>query len=360
MDVGINTALRASGGGYRQTGVSRYVNELAAALRRTAQPDDQLIELGQRLGAVARRASTRILWEQSLLVADILRHRLDVFHGPVNALPFASRTPAVVTVHDLAFLRYPEHVPAPRRAWLVGAIRHSARTADRVITVSRHTADDLETWLDIDSETIRVIPLAVSRSIRQLSGAELHVFRLKYGLDRPYILAVGTLEPRKNLPMLLRAFAAISDRIPHRLVLVGPEGWLTDELHHTVVELGLGNRLVMTGFVADEVLGGWYSAADLVAVPSLYEGFGLPMLEAMSCGAPIVASNASALPEVGQNGVVYVGPQDQRAWSDALISLIEDESKRAQLAEAGIARAAAFSWDQTARDTWRVYREVAR
>lgn len=359
MKVGINNALRASDGGYHQTGVGRYLTELTQALRVTMQPDDDQVEFGSRLGPFGRRASSRILWEQSLLAADVARRRIDVFHGPVNVLPLAVRTPAVVTIHDLAFLRYPEHVTTGRRAWLAGAIRHSARTADRIITVSQHTADDLQSWLKIDQDRIRVIPLAVSPRIRRLTGAELQVFRLKFAIDRPYILAVGTLEPRKNLPMLVRAFAAIKDQVPHRLVLVGPEGWLTDELHQTVADLELGDRLLMTGFVGDEELGGWYSAADLVAVPSFFEGFGLPMLEAMSCGAPVLASNVSSLPEVGESAALYVDPRDQQMWSEQMLELLRDEGQRVRMTEAGIGRANAFSWQESARQTWKVYREVA-
>lgn len=360
MEVGINTALRASGGGYRQTGVSRYLTELTNSLRDTAPTGDHLIEFGLRLGPAAQRVSTRILWEQTLLAADIMRHRLDVFHGPVNALPLARRVPSVVTIHDLAFLRYPHHLPAARRAWLIGAIRHSARAARSVIAISNHTAADLVEWLHIDHTKVRVIPLAVAPGIRRLSGAELQVFRLKYGQKLPYILVVGTLEPRKNLPMLLRAFSAIRDDVPHRLVLVGPEGWLTDELHDTIRDLGLGDRLVLTGFVSDAELGGWYSAADLVAFPSWYEGFGLPMLEAMSCGAPVLAANASSLPEVGGDAAAYADPGRQDAWSMMMLDLIRDSTQREQLSAAGLLRSGMYSWERTARETWEVYREVAR
>jgi glycosyltransferase involved in cell wall biosynthesis len=360
MDVGINTSLRVTAGDYRQTGISRYVTELVRALDATLAPGDSLMELGVKLGPFGRRTPARIGWEQTLLAADIARRHLDVFHGPVNALPVAMRTPGVVTIHDLAFLRYPKTLSSTRRAWLVGAVRHSARSAERVITVSRYTADDLVAWLGIDPGKVRVIPLAPSPGIRRLAGSELRVFRLKYDLERPHILVVGTLEPRKNLAMLLRAFAAIRDVVPHRLVFAGPEGWLTDEMHDTARALDLGDRLVLTGFADDEALGGWYSSADLVAFPSLYEGFGLPLLEAMACGAPVVASSASALPEVGGDAAIYVDPTDQEAWSAAMLDLLHDPDARARLADAGLARAASFSWNETARQTWQVDREAAR
>jgi glycosyltransferase involved in cell wall biosynthesis len=205
-----------------------------------------------------------------------------------------------------------------------------------------------------------VIPLAVSPSIRQLTGSELRVFRMKHEVDRPYILAVGTQEPRKNLPMLLRAFAAIRDDLPHRLVIVGPEGWLTEGLHEAIRDLALGDRLVMTGFVSDAELGGWYSAADLVALPSWYEGFGLPLLEAMACGAPVLASGVSSLPDVGGDASRYLDPGDQRAWETSMLDLVRDERERERMSMAGMQRAADFSWERTARKTWQVYREVAR
>lgn len=360
MDVGINVALRGAGAGYRQTGVGRYVYELERALRATMQPGDSLVALGGKAGPVSRRAPVRIAWEQTAMAVDIARRRLDAFHGPVNTLPMVLRAPGIVTVHDLAFLRYPQVVPLARRAWLVGAIRHSARAADRVIAISQHTADDLVSWLDLPHDRITVIPLAVSPSIRRLTGAELQVFRLKYRIERPYVLAVGTMEPRKNLSMLLHAFAAIRDEVPHRLVLVGPEGWMTGELHATIANLALGDRLVLTGFVDDDALGGWYSAADLVAFPSLYEGFGLPVLEAMACGAPVLASEASALLEVGGDAAIYAQAGDVSAWAEAMRGLLVDSGRRAEMSEAGLARAATFSWERTARETWRVYREVSR
>ncbi len=360
MNAGINTALRASGGGYRQTGVSRYISELVRALEATAAPEDNLVQLGGRWDVAARTAPARIVWEQTVLPAKMQRLRLDVMHGPVNSLPAATRVPRVVTIHDLAFLRIPDHVPAARRAWLSGAIRHSARAADAIIAVSQQTANDLVAWLGIDDAKVRVVPLAAAPSIRRLTGSEPRVFRMKHGIDRPYILAVGTLEPRKNLPMLLRAFASIKDDIPHRLVVAGPEGWLTGGLHETIRDLALGDRLLMTGFVSDAELGGWYSTADLVAVPSWYEGFGLPLLEAMTCGTPVLASGVSALPEVGGGAARYVEPADQKAWSIAMLDLLRDEQERGRMAVAGLARAGSYSWERTARQTWQVYREVTR
>ena len=360
MKIGINAALLGTGGGYRQTGISRYIGELVDGLHDVMAPTDSLTLLGQRPKRISESPPLRILWEQTGLPATIAMRRLDVFHGSISVVPLASRVPSVVTVHDLAFLRYPDQTPAKRRAWLVVATRLSARKVGRVITISQRTADDLKTWLKLPDEKVQVIPLAPSPRIRPVTGTSLDVFRMKAGIDRPYILTVGTLEPRKNLPTLLRAFAKIKNDIPHRLVLVGPEGWLTGELRQTIAELHLGDRLRMTGFVSDEELGGWYSAADLFAFPSHYEGFGLPSLEAMRCGAPVLASDSSCFPEVVGDAGVLIPPTDVDRWAETMKTLVCDPAGLADLRARGHARADQYSWTRTAAETYRVYQDVAR
>ena len=360
MRVGINTALMASGGGYRQTGVSRYIGELVGALEPLVGPRDSLVRLQPAPGPLRDSPSARIAWEQTVLPISARRHRLDVLHSPVNITPQAWRGPSVVTVHDLAFLHHPEHVTTRRRAWLTAAIRRSVRGADQVIAVSRSTADDLLVWSGIDPDRVTVVHQAASPRIRTISAESVATFRERHGLDRPYVLAVGTLEPRKNLPLLLTAFARIVHDVPHDLVLVGPEGWLNGELRRTVQRLGLGHRLRMSGFVPDEELGSWYSAADLFAFPSLYEGFGLPSVEAMHCGAPVVASNSSCFPEVVGDAGVLLPPHDVEAWAAALRDLLGDPVERKRLSVLGRTRAETFTWARAAAATYDVYRTTAR
>ena len=360
MRIGINAALLGQGGSYRQTGVSRYIGELVGGLHTVLDAGDRLVLLGRRPRAIHERPAVRIVWEQTVLPLAVAAQRLDVVHGPLSVLPLASRTPGVVTVHDLAFLRYPDQVPARRRAWLIVATRASVRKAARVIAISQRTADDLCAWLGLPADRVEVIPLAPSSRIVPVSGAALEVFRMKAGIDRPYVLAVGTLEPRKNLPTLLRAFGRIRDEVPHDLVLVGPEGWLTGEIRRTIAELDLGERLRMTGFVSDQELGGWYSAADLFVFPSHYEGFGLPAVEAMRCGAPVLASNSSCFPEVVGDAGVLIPPDDIGAWAETMRALLRDPAARGALGARGRERSAAYSWERTAAATYRVYREVGR
>jgi glycosyltransferase involved in cell wall biosynthesis len=360
MRIGINAALQSARLGYRQTGISRYISELVDGLHEVKHPEDRLIMLGQRLGSLQDSPLFRIAWEQTGMAATIAAQRLDVFHGPISVVPVAMLVPSVVTVHDLAFLKFPDQIPAKRRNWLIAGTRASARKAAKIITVSGSTRTDLLEWLNIPEDKVQAIPLAISPHVKRVSGTSLDVFRMKWNVDHPFILAVGTLEPRKNLPTLLRAFAKIKDDIPHQLVLVGPEGWLTGELKATLDELALGDRVRLTGFVSDEELGGWYSAADLFAFPSYYEGFGLPSIEAMHCGAPVLASNTSSFPEVVGDAGVLIPPTDIDTWAEAMRDLLRDEARRDNLREKGLVRAEAFSWRRTAQETYDIYASVAR
>ena len=358
--MGMNAALNSAREGYRQTGVSRYIGELTEGIERVKQPGDELRLFGQHTGPIKDSPMSRIVWEQTFLPVNIAAQRLDVFHTPIGAVPLLSLAPTVVTVHDLAFLKYPGQLPSSRRAWLIAATRMSARRASKIITVSKATADDLQAWLNLPDDLIQPIPLATSGKVERVEGKSLDVFRMKWGIDRPYVLAVGTLEPRKNLPTLLRAFAKIKDEIDHQLVLVGPEGWLTGELKSTLEELELGDRVRLTGFVSDEELGGWYSGADLFAFPSYYEGFGLPGIEAMRCGAPVLCSDNSAFPEVVGDAGVLIPAESVPAWADSMLDLLRDEDKRAKLRSRGFHRADQFSWDRTAEETYNVYKDVSR
>lgn len=360
MRMGINAALHSAREGYRQTGISRYISELIAGLERVKDPGDKVLLFGQHTGPIKDHPLARIVWEQTGLPINTAARRLDVIHSPIGAVPLLSLAPSVVTVHDLAFLKFPEQLPRSRRSWLIAATRLSARRAGTIITVSQATADDLQQWLNIPDDRIRAIPLAPSTKVARVQGKSLDVFRMKWDIERPYVLAVGTLEPRKNLPTLLRAFAKIKDDIDHQLVLVGPEGWLTGELKATLEELNLGDRVRLTGFVSDEELGGWYSGTDLYAFPSHYEGFGLPSVEAMRCGAPVLCSDNSAFPEVVGDAGVLIPADSVDAWAETMRDLLRDEPRRQLLRDLGFARADAFSWDRTARETYDVYKDLTR
>ncbi|HOF39163.1 MAG TPA: glycosyltransferase family 1 protein [Candidatus Hydrogenedentes bacterium] len=302
------------------------------------------------------------MWEHwGKPAVDTLLHGVDVYHATNYFLPPTSVAKRVVTIHDLSFLAAP-HLCSPR---IVGPfsrhIARFAREAHGILVYSESTARDIERLLEVPSTKIHVAPLAVDESIGPMPREEAaaQVCRI-CGVQGPFILFVGMIEPRKNIPTLLRAFQKIAREIPHQLVLAGPLGWNPEEYQHVRDEMQLGDRVVHTGYVDDHAaLAAFYSAADLFVFPSLYEGFGLPVLEAMACGCPVLASGNSSMPEVTGGAAVLLPADDADAWAETMKGLLHDSSRRAALSEAGRARAAAFSWKDCAARTFGVYRSVA-
>lgn len=271
--------------------------------------------------------------------------------SPVAIPPAAPGQRLVVTVHDLAFRLYPSLFPPAWRAVYRAGLRRAVRHADAIVAISRHTARDLARHARVDPARIHVIPLAASLPETAADpGAVLA--RLK--VPRPYLLFVGTLEPRKNLVRLVRAYRQAAVRLPHALVLAGPAGWRTQRLHRELSLRGPG-RIMLTGRVAAEDLDALYRGADAFCYPSLYEGFGLPVLEALSRGVPTVVADSSSLPEVAGDAALRANPRSVRALAGAIERVLTDRGEAARLAAAGRERAALFSWDQTARMTIRAY-----
>jgi glycosyltransferase involved in cell wall biosynthesis len=282
---------------------------------------------------------------------------LDVVHSPSPAAvpPAAPGQRLVVTVHDLAFLVHPELFPRQWRLMYRGALTRAVRSADAIITVSRHTAEDLVRRTRADGRRIQVVPLAGSLPLAQ-ADPEPVLSRLK--VRRPYVLFVGTLEPRKNLVRLLKAYRRVAARgAPHSLVLAGPMGWHPQPLLRAISEEGPG-EVVLTGAVGPGDLDALYRGADAFVYPSLYEGFGLPVLEAMSRGTPCVVSSSSSLPEVAGEAALPVDPRSVVGFAEALERVTTDQELSGRLREAGLARAARFSWEETARRTLEVYKSV--
>jgi glycosyltransferase involved in cell wall biosynthesis len=268
--------------------------------------------------------------------------------------------PSIVTIHDLALLRFPHQVSKRRYLYLSRKLRSSAKRARRIIAVSESTKNDIVELLDVDPARITVTPLGVDERFHRLDESSINAFRKQVGMERPFVLFVGTLEPRKNLPALLSAFESIADDVPHDLVLIGPEGWLTDEIHEMANFLQRSGRLQLRGFVPDGQLPAWYSACDLFAFPSLYEGFGLPALEAMACGAPVVTSGTSSLPELVGDGAVMIDPTSAEAIAGGLRRVLTTPALSADLSHRGQERAKSFTWRCTAELTVEAYREAVR
>ena len=284
----------------------------------------------------------------------------DVVHATDLVSPRAARVPVVVTLHDLSFVKHPGlHTPLNRAnlRWIAPrAVGHAAR----VITDSEATARDAASLLGVPAEKLRPIhPGCDLERFRPGAAPEDAAALARLGVRPPYLLFVGTREPRKNLVSLIRAFAALPvERFPHRLVLAGSPGWRNHEAERLLQRSDVALRVEQLGRVDDRDLPALYRGADALVYPSLDEGFGLPPLEAMACGTPVVTSNVSSLPEVVGEAALTVAPQDLAALSGAMRAVLEDRDLRARLVAEGPRRAARFTWASTARATAAVYAEA--
>jgi glycosyltransferase involved in cell wall biosynthesis len=274
--------------------------------------------------------------------------------NPAAVPPVGPDQRLVVTVHDLAFQRLPELFPSKWR-WLYRAgLRAAVKRADAILVPSQNTADDLVTTTSIQPSRVHVTPLAPSLVATNQDPAET-LERL--GVPQPYVLSVGTLEPRKNLVRLVRAYRQVAPDVPHALVLAGAPGWRAEALEAELARSGPGT-IVRTGTVSSEDLDVLYRGADVFAYPSLYEGFGLPVVEAMGRGVPTLASNTSSLPEVAGDAALLVDPTDVSEIAEGLARLLTDAPLADDLRQRGLQRAATFTWAATARATLDVYRHL--
>jgi glycosyltransferase involved in cell wall biosynthesis len=274
--------------------------------------------------------------------------------------PLIMPRPFVVTVYDLTFLRFPDRLPRSRRLYLRLLTGLSCHRARRIMAISQATADDLVALLNVPRERIDLAIPGIEPRFHPLPTAEVEDWRQRRGLPDHYILCVGTLEPRKNLPMLLRAYAALpeSDRCAYPLVLAGGRGWMVEEIDRTIAECNLATSAILPGFIADEDLPWWYNAADAFVYPSLFEGWGLPVTEAMACGKPVIVSNVSSLPEAAGSAGLLLPPDDVSAWTEALGRCIRDSKWRAERGERARIESAKFTWEHTAQQTMQSYRQA--
>ncbi len=370
--IGLNAHLLSSHDTYRSAGVSRYIAKLLAHLPYVDPgneyvafvPDGRLCAPPWR-AAVSPWATTsppaRIAWEQVCQPLAARRQRLDLLHAPVNVGPMIVACPLVVTVHDLSFVRYPQMFTRAKRMYLQQFTRWTLARAQAVIADSASTRRDLIELLGAPEERVVVVHAGIDEELAPATDEEaLEAFRQRHDLPREMILFLGTLEPRKNIPTLIEAYGQLyrAGRIAHTLVIAGGKGWLYDEVYATVERLGLQDAVRFTGYVAAEELPLWYSAADLFCYPSFYEGFGLPPLEAMACGTPVITSNVSSLPEVVGDAGLLVDPHDAQALAQAIEQVLGDHALHERLRHAGLERAASFSWRACAEGTSAAYHRV--
>ncbi|MBD3369583.1 glycosyltransferase [Candidatus Fermentibacteria bacterium] len=299
------------------------------------------------------------LWFQMALPLRFKSDRIDVFHATFHRFPLALTVPGVLTVYDLSGCLTPEHHIKKVRL-LNSMLPLHFKQAEEIIAVSEFTASEVKRFAPSVSEKISVIPEAAAPDLSRVRDRSL-LDRTRRELDLPrrFMLFLGTLEPRKNLPRLLQAYTRVSEDIPHHLVMSGSKGWKSAPIFEGIRQAGLAEKVHITGYVEDEMIPALLSMADFLVYPSLYEGFGLPVIEAMACGTPVVCSNAASVPEVAGKAALLADPLSVEDMAVKLRRMALDDDLRSSLSDMGLKRADQFSWADTARRTIEVYRKAA-
>lgn len=373
--VGLNALVLRTDASYRNAGPSRYATNLVQALLAQAtshrftvflneQVRDLPFEPAQpvrilRTKAPTSRTGIRVIWEHLVAPWHIGAARLDVVHSMLNVVPLAAPSRHVVTVHDLSFMRTPGAHPAHRRWYLTAATWLSVRRARAVLADSHATKVDVVELLDVNPERVHVIYPGSEAAFRPRQESEVQAFRRSQKLVRPFVLFVGTLEPRKNVDVLVRAFGVVArNGFEGDLVLAGGSGWATEAIDTALEESPVRGRIHRIGYVKQEDLPYWYCAADLVVYPSSYEGFGLPVLEAMASGTPVITSDRSSLPEVAGDAAVTVDPRDTRQLAAAMTAILSSPARRTRMSEGGLVQAKHFDWTVAAERCLSLYQHA--
>jgi glycosyltransferase involved in cell wall biosynthesis len=358
-------------------GIGRYARQLLSAL---SQRDDDfayrayycgggllrgsLPNLDSRFRVRKLPLSDRVMntvWHRARLPlpVELITGSFDVFHSPDFSLPPTLGKPTVLTIHDLAFLTTPDCAYPTLRSYLEKVVPRSARRATRVIAVSDHTRHDVISYLEIEPEKVVTVLEGVSNHFRPIDLAAAKSDLGQFGVHRPFILSVGTLEPRKNYTRLLEAYSLLRQRgVDQDLVIVGGHGWLYEPILRRLDELQLQQWVILKQ-LPDTALPALYSACDAFVYPSLYEGFGMPPLEALACGAPVACSDTSSLPEVVGDAALTFDPLDEEQIAESIWQIVSDDLLRQKLKASGPPQAARFSWGEAAQRTVAVYEEAA-
>jgi glycosyltransferase involved in cell wall biosynthesis len=368
--IGINAHLLSAESGYRRAGIHQYINQVLDNLPLLASGSKYLVfsRHASRFSAKpgfavqssrwpTEKRVVRISWEQTAWPLLASYHKLDLLHSMAFVAPLLSRIPTVITVYDLSFIHFPQRFPTMQRTYLQSQTARSCRRARRVITISESGRRDVHRFFQVPLDKIDVVLPGVDPLFRPLPETEVAAFRRREHLPQQVILHVGTLQPHKNIPMLLEALARLA-RPEIALILAGGKGWLYQDIFNRVAQLGLQKQVRFTGYIADEDLPLWYNSASILAFPSVYEGFGMPVVEAMACGTPVVAAKSSSIPEACGEAALYFNPENVGALTDRLSAILDDTNLAAAMRKKGLAQARLFSWQRAGQETAHVYRRA--
>lgn len=376
LRVGINAQLLNLSRSYRAAGINRYIHQLLSNIRLQVQDPDRIVaftgrwKLPPELAPTVRfrvrqtflptwRPAVRIGWEQLLQPNAVASEKLDILHSTSYVQPLICPARSVVTILDLSFLRMPEHFNRGNRLYLATMARLTARRSQKILTISESTRQDVIQLLGVRPEKVAVTYCGCDSIFEPIEDLRIiQRFKSARGLPERFILYIGTLEPRKNVERLVEAYATARrlHQIPHKLVLGGARGWLYDRIFTRISQLGIQDQVIFADYIPYAELPLWYNAADIFIYPSLYEGFGLPPLEAMACGTPVITSSVSSLPEVVGEAAITVDPLNVDALAAAIAGLLADPVLYQRLKADGPRRAARFSWADMAASTLREYR----
>jgi glycosyltransferase involved in cell wall biosynthesis len=353
-------------------GIGRYMKCLVEAITAQAPENQYLLILppdGQNLvdapeaAKICPRLKYYSLREQVELPRILRRHKVDLLHSPHFLLPLLRPCPSVATIHDVIYLACPQDLPSRSGRFYYRAMMNAcARMATRIITDSEHSRKEIVRYLRPDPEKIDVIYPGVDPGFHSVTEVmQLEAVRCRFGIDREFILSVGIYKLRKNHAGLLRAFqSCLANGMQAQLVIAGPMAEGEAGLRRLASELGVAEQVIFTGFVDDADLRALYSAARIYVCPSLYEGFGFTVLEAMACGAPVVCARATSLPEVAGKAALYFDPHDLGEMARQLVRVFSDDALRASLIEQGQQNLQRFNWAETTRQTLAVYHRALR
>jgi alpha-1,3-rhamnosyl/mannosyltransferase len=359
---GVIVALDTTHALINRTGLGRYAVELQSALE--ARPGMRVLPISavsqvapSRAGRIIQGLRREALYYPELFARAARRSGAQLVHLPTPAPVRAGGLPLIITVHDLMPLRHPELFTRQTRAHTRLYIPF-VRRATRLIVPSQYTRSEVIELLSVPPERVVVVPMARAQRFGP-RAVDREALAAEFGIDGRYVLVAGTLEPRKNLMTVLRAFRRIAGTVGDvELVIAGGRGWRNESFETELGGAGAASRVRLIGFVSDERLIDLYAGAACFVFPSLAEGFGLPPLEAMACGAPVIVSDRTALPEVVGDAALLVDPQDSEALAAQIVRVLEDASLTTKLREAGVVRARGFTWAATAAATERVYRDA--